>query len=110
MLDSAQASLVTRLSLHVKDKTTNKTFDYEEAVTASADHGASSVTRFRVPATMTLPSATLHVEVDALDVHDNQLAVAEERVTVRPTPIAESHTIKKDELWHRGGFWSTAWP
>jgi len=102
MLDSAQAALVARLSLHVKDKTTNKTFDYEEP--------AGPVVHFRVPALMTLPNATLHIRVDALDSHDNQLAFADEHVGVRPTPIAEKQ-VSKDELRTKhSGFWSTAWP
>jgi hypothetical protein len=101
MLGAAQAAIITRLSLHVKDKTTAKNFDYEEP--------AATVVHFRVPASMTLPSAELHVRVDALDAHDNQLATAEDRVSVRPTPIAESHP-SKDLLRPTHGFWSTAWP
>ncbi len=60
---------------------------------------------------MTLPNATLHVRVDALDAHDNQLATDDARVSVRPTPIAETHPTK-DLLRPTGGggFWSTAWP
>lgn len=102
MLGAAQSALVTRLSLHVEDKTTTKKFDYEEP--------ASAVVHFRVPASMTLPNATLHVRVDALDAHDNQLATNEARVTVRPTPIAETHPTKDLLRPTGGGFWSTAWP
>ncbi len=106
MLDAAQAALITRLSLHVKDVTTAKKYDYEEP--------AGSVVHFRVPASMTLPGASLKIEVDALDAHDNQLAIAEEHVTVRPTPIAElggrAHPDRDELRPHGSGFWSTAWP
>ncbi len=105
MLDAAQAALVARLSLHVKDPTTTKQYDYEEQ--------ADAVVRFRVPASMTLPGASLRIRVDALDPHDNQLASAEEHVTVRPSPMRESRAREKekDEL-HKsgGGFWSSPWP
>lgn len=102
LLDDGQAPLLARLSLHVEDATTHKIYDYEEA--------ASSVVHFRVPASMTLPGASLRVEVAALDEHDNQLAVALEHVTVRPTPIAETHPTKDLLRPSGGGFWSTAWP
>jgi tetratricopeptide (TPR) repeat protein len=100
-LEPPQATVVTRLSLHVKDTTTAKQYDYEEPV--------QSAVHFRVPASMTLPGASLRVRVDALDAHDNQLAESEEHVTVRPTPIAETHPTK-DELHKSGGFWSSPWP
>jgi hypothetical protein len=102
MLDAAQAALVARLSLHVNDKTTHKTFDHDEP--------ADAVVRFHVPASMTLPNATLHIEVDALDTHDNQLAFAEDHVGVRPTPIAETHHAKDELRQSHAGFWSTPWP
>ena len=90
--------------MHVTDKATQKTYEYEEP--------SSSVVhlRPRVPASMTLPGATLHIAVDALDAHDNQLATDEQVVSVRPTPIAESHPIKDELRPKHGGFWSTAWP
>ncbi len=102
MLDTAQAALVSRLSLHVNDKTTHKTFDHDEP--------ADAVVRFHVPASMTLPNATLHIQVDALDNHDNQLALAEDHVGVRPTPIAETRHPKDELRQTHGGFWSTPWP
>lgn len=102
MVGAAQSALLARLSLHVEDKTTAKKFDYEEP--------AASLVHFRVPASMTLPGATLHVRVDALDAHDNQLATSEERISVRPTPIAETHPSKDELRPAHGGFWSTAWP
>ncbi len=103
MLDAAQAALVARVSLHVKDPTTSKQYDYEEP--------SDAVVHFRVPATMTLPGASLRVRIDALDGHDNQLATAEEHVSVRQLPIAERTPKEKDEL-HKssGGFWSSPWP
>ena len=101
MLEAGQASLVARLSLHVEDKSRDKKFDYEEP--------SAQLVHFSVPAAMTLPGASLHVVVDALDSHDNALAEADERVDVRPTPVAERHP-SKDETTHKRGFWSTAWP
>jgi hypothetical protein len=106
MLDAAQAALVARLSLHVRDVTTSKKYDYEDQ--------PGAVVHFRVPASMTLPNASLRVEVDALDAHDNQLAIAEEHVTIRGTPATSSETDHsahpKDELHKSGGFWSSPWP
>jgi tetratricopeptide (TPR) repeat protein len=101
-LDASHASLIPHVAIHVTDKTTHKTYDDEQPSAAAV--------RFRVPATMTLPGATLHVAVDALDAHDNQLATDEQVVSVRPTPIAESHPIKDELRPKHGGFWSTAWP
>lgn len=105
MLDAGQAALITRLSLHVRDVTTSKKYDFEEQ--------PGTVVHFRVPASMTLPNASLKVEVDALDAHDNEMASAEERVTIRGTPIVENDhgmTGHKDELHKGGGFWSSPWP
>lgn len=104
VLAAGQAAIVARFSLHVEDKTTAKKFDYEEEPSGAVVH-------FRIPASMTLPSATLHVRVNALDSHDNELATSEQTITVRPTPIAERHP-QRDELHAamHGGFWSTAWP
>lgn len=108
LLEAAQAPLIARLSLHVKDPTTAKQYDYEEQ--------ADSVVHFRVPASMTLPNATLRVRVDALDAHDNQLGNAEDRVSVRATPVAENRGVgsqtngSHDELHKGGGFWSSPWP
>lgn len=101
MLDAGQAALITRLSLHVRDVTTSKKYDFEEQ--------PGTVVHFRVPASMTLPNASLKVEVDALDAHDNEMASAEERVTIRGTPVAETHP-SKDELHKSSGFWSSPWP
>jgi hypothetical protein len=106
MLDAAQAALITRLSLHVRDVTTSKKYDFEEQ--------PGTVVHFRVPASMTLPNASLKVEVDALDAHDNELASAEEHVTIRGTPVAENDRglsgRPRDELHKGGGFWSSPWP
>ena len=105
MLDAGQAALITRLSLHVRDVTTAKKYDFEEQ--------PGTVVHFRVPASMTLPNASLKVEVDALDAHDNEMASAEERVTIRGTPISSVGTDTrptKDELHKSGGFWSSPWP
>jgi hypothetical protein len=106
MLDAGQVALITRLSLHVRDVTTAKKYDYEEQ--------PGTVVHFRVPASMTLPNASLKVEVDALDAHDNEMANAEERVTIRGTPVSEgfagSPAHPHDELHKGGGFWSSPWP
>lgn len=109
LMDAAQAVLVARFALHVKDATTHKSF--------SAEEGAGSITHFRVPANMTLPRASLQIEVDALDNHDNQLTTGEAHTTVRGTPVHEGalesgsgHHESGDVSKSGGGFWSTAWP
>ena len=105
LLDAGQAALLSRLSLHVRDVTTAKRYDYEEQ--------PGTVVHFRVPASMTLPNASLKVVVDALDAHDNELATAEEHVTIRGTPIAEATHGRlgaHDELHKGGGFWASPWP
>lgn len=102
LLDEEQASLIARLSLHIEDATTHKAYDYEQP--------AASVVHFRVPSSMTLPGASLRVELSALDEHDNQLAVSLQHVTVRPTPVAEAHPSKDMLRSHGGGFWSSPWP
>lgn len=102
LLDDTHVAFVSRLSLHVSDPTTHKAYDYEEP--------GSSVVRFRVPASMTLPGASLRVEVAALDPHDNELARASELTTVRATPITEAHRPKDELHGGHGGFWSSPWP
>lgn len=102
LVDDAQASVITRFSMHVMDTTTHKTYDFEQA--------AAAVAHFRVPPSMTLPGASLRVEVAALDDHDNQLGTATSHVTVRDTPITETHPSKDLLRTSGGGFWSSPWP
>jgi hypothetical protein len=50
---------------------------------ATTDVAAAQM-HFDLPASVTLPGATLVVRVDALDPHDNRLASREQRVQVAP--------------------------
>lgn len=102
LIDDAQAAMITRLSLRVEDPTTHAVYDYEEP--------AAAAVHFRVPRSMTLPGASLRIEVAALDPKDNQLAIASGHVTVRATPMTATHTTKDELRPSHGGFWSTAWP
>jgi hypothetical protein len=78
---------------------------------------------FEVPTRMTLPDATLVVQVKAHDSHDNELWVGEKRVHVAkpipepaPAPIAALEPAPRPRRHHEeeqpssGGFWHTAWP
>jgi hypothetical protein len=81
---------------------------------------------FTVPTRMTLPGATLSVQIDALDAHANRLATVEQRIRVEAAPAvavndapvreAPAHAAQSpehqrgDEPTRSGGFWSTAWP
>jgi len=100
LLDPAHATVISRLGLSVFDGTTGKTYRFEEAA-------QSPVVHFRVPATIAMPGSMLVLHIDALDVHDNQLASAESRVKVRSTPTS---TGTSPFVASSGSFWSTPWP
>jgi len=85
---------------------------------------ADARVHFEVPTRMTLPDATLVVQVRARDTHDNELWVGEKRVHVAnplpepaPAPIAAleptprpRHRHEAEQPSSSGGFWHTAWP
>jgi hypothetical protein len=85
---------------------------------------ADTSVHFEVPTRMTLPDATLVVQVKAHDLHDNELWVGEKRVHVAkplpepaPAPIAALEPGPRPRPRHEaehtsssGGFWHTAWP
>jgi len=85
---------------------------------------ADTSVHFDVPTRMTLPDATLVVQVKAHDTHDNELWVGEKRVHVAkplpepaPAPIAAFEPTPRPRPRHEaehpsssGGFWHTAWP
>lgn len=87
---------------------------------------ADTHVHFEVPTRMTLPEATLVVQVKARDAHDNELWVGEKRVHVAkplpapsPAPIAALEPMPPPSRHHHqaeqpssssGGFWHTAWP
>lgn len=100
LLDPAHVTMISRLGLSIFDGTTGKTYRFEEAAQAPVVH-------FHVPAAIAMPGSTLVLHVDALDVHDNQLATAESRVKVRSTPIS---TGSLPMAVTSGSFWSTPWP
>jgi len=100
LFDAAQLPLLARIGIIVRDPATAKTYRFEEQ--------PKLVVTFRVPSSMTLPGADLDVRVDALDDHDNQLAVASTRVTVSGAPVAATSETEKPS----GGtsFWKSPWP
>jgi hypothetical protein len=104
ILDPAQLPLFARLGLTVRDPATSKIYRFEEQPT--------SVVRFRVPASMTLPGADLVIRVDALDAHDNQLSVAEAQVEVGAAPVGGGDHKAQTGKTSGGGtsFWKTPWP
>jgi hypothetical protein len=109
-----------------------------DAVRGSASQHTASVraakaAHFELPKELSLPSATLHVRVDWLDVHANRLASAEEQIHVQPeantaakVPFValdvdparardasgqDGQARKESHDDHtRTGFWHTAWP
>ena len=93
---------------------------------------AAKAAHFELPSALSLPSATLRVQVDWLDAHANRLASAEEQIHVHPlatvvqVPAAaalpalsalapssvtpDAHPHEDDGAPHGRGFWHTAWP
>ena len=89
--------------------------DPDRGVSHTESARAATTTHFDLPASLSLPSTTLRVRVDWLDVHANRLASVEEQVHVQalPTallalPIASAGT--HDTAGTKHGFWHTAWP
>jgi hypothetical protein len=83
-LDPKHAALTAELGIDARDPISGKHWETSE-VAAPRMH-------FDVPATITLPGATLVIRIDALDPHDNRLATREQRVHVEALvapPVAE---------------------
>lgn len=119
-VDSKHLPIIAKLGLLARDGTSGK-----EAV-AEAKPGED--VELDVPSSLTMPSASILVRVDALDKQGNRLASAEERVRVpesngagavvaksvepsagptsssAPTPAASDSGVRKG-----GGFWSSPW-
>jgi hypothetical protein len=100
---------VDALTLDARDALTGRA--YQQRSAAEPDH------RFDIPTRMTLPEASLLLQVRALDTHGNELVVAERRVHVRPArPLAETSLATRsaasgDHAAHpSGGFWKSPWP
>lgn len=106
--------LVDTLSFSARDSLAGHA--YERTTPADAH------VHFDVPTRMTLPEATLVVQVKAHDAHDNELWITEKRVHVAkplpapsPAPIAALEPGPAPRHHHEepessGGFWHTAWP
>ena len=79
-LDAKHAALTAKVGVDARDSLSGKHWATTE-VAAAAMH-------FDIPASVTLPGATLVIRIDALDPHDNRLATREQRVHVEalPTP------------------------
>jgi hypothetical protein len=73
-LDPKHAALTAKVGVDARDSLTGKHW-------ATSDVAAADM-HFEVPASVTLPGATLIVRVDALDPHDNRLATREQRIRV----------------------------
>jgi tetratricopeptide (TPR) repeat protein len=116
-LDAAHAVVASKIAVSAKDPLSGRSY-------ADAQDPASTV-HFKLPASLTLPSATLLVRVDALDTHQNRLATVEGKTHVRaalgaaapaialsPVLPLESKSKADPDKDHKsdGGFWSTAWP
>lgn len=120
-LDGAHLTMPSKIHLSVHDGLRGDG-DYED------DKSPGPEVAFEVPASATLPGASLAVQVDALDAHGNRLATVEKRVRVETEaaspsdrgPVAHrgsraagspAHdTAEEPEKKSGGGFWSTAWP
>ena len=115
-LDAAHAAVASKIALLARDSSSGRSY-------ADAQDPATAV-HFSLPASLTLPSATLYVRVDALDAHENRLASVEGKSHVRSAvapvaamalapifPLGGTASAKEDsDANHRTGFWSTAWP
>jgi tetratricopeptide (TPR) repeat protein len=115
-LDAAHAVVASKVAIFARDPSSGRSY-------ADAQDPATTV-RFSLPASLTLPSATLYVRVDALDVHQNRLASVEGKSYVRGAaiapaamalapilPLGSAGASKGDsDTNHKSGFWSTAWP
>ena len=103
LIEPSQLALIARVGLLVRDRSGAVIYRFEDAPGAAVT--------FRVPGAMVNPGGDLSVRVDALDTHDNQLAVSEVRVTVSAAPVAamgpESARVTGAV---GGGFWHTPWP
>lgn len=119
-LDAAHVPLVAKVGIFVRDPLSNKIYSHTDPPSTSL--------HFEVPTSMTLPSASLVVRIDALDAHENRLATSEQRVKVEAQPVAVATTPsrltfddarspkdqkdkgKGNEKTSGGGFWSSPWP
>ena len=101
------------MSLEVRDSLAGRS--YKHAATPEAR------IHFDVPARMTLPDASLVLEVTAHDAHDNELLTFEKHLHVKhatpapvPPVVAALRMRTAEDRPHAassgGGFWSTAWP
>jgi hypothetical protein len=112
----AHPALLDTLSFSARDSLAGHAYERTLA--------AESHVHVDVPTRMTLPDATLVVQVKAHDTHDNELWVGEKRVHVAkplpepaPAPIAALQPTppprsrhEKEQPSSGGGFWHTAWP
>jgi hypothetical protein len=111
-IDEPHLALVASVHVSVSDPLSGKSFDDDAAPAARM--------KLVVPASITLPGASLFVRVQALDTHKNRLGEAEQRVRVEGIVVATTNGAHKETLrdgemkdkssGRGGGFWSTAWP
>jgi hypothetical protein len=75
-LDPKHAAVIAKVGVDARDSLSGKHWSTSDV--------AATQMHFDVPASVTLPGATLVVRVDALDPHENRLATREQRVHVEP--------------------------
>lgn len=119
MLDKGHMPIVSKIGLIAKDGTTGK----EITLDAKPDEAVD----FEIGSDITLPGASIHVQVDALDGRQNRLASVEERIHVpdrdgAPPPASATRAKEEgsfavgkppagDPTVRKGGsFWSSPWP
>jgi hypothetical protein len=110
-LAPSKNALVDSVTLEVRDSLAGRSFKHPAPPDARI--------HFEVPARMTLPDASLVVEVSAVDAHDNELLSFEKHIHVKhavpapPPPIIAAlrpRTEGRTRTGSGGGFWNTAWP
>jgi len=121
-LAPARTALVDSVTFEARDDQAGHAF---EQASPPGSH-----LHFDVPSRMSISGAKLTIRIEARDVHDNQLAIAEKEVRVASQPVAvvvppapakapplsplqPVPALHRDEAVVRassGGFWSTAWP
>ncbi len=103
LIDPAQVASMSRVGLLVRDRSGGVIYRFEQPPHA--------LVNFRVPGPMVKPGVDLAVRVDALDVHDNQLAVAEVQVEVSGSPMTGGVSERQSAAASASGsFWTTPWP
>jgi hypothetical protein len=103
-LASPQPPLVAVDALTIEARDTLAGHAYRQQTAPEPEH------RFEVPTRMTLPGASLLILVRALDVHGNELSIAERRVRVGPARAVAGASPGDHPTHASGSFWKSPWP